>query len=238
LRGFFVARLAGLFFGFALPLPIFISSCGLGGVNSMHFNAASARYRLLLAVLIVWFLHTHRTMPMARYEPKDIMNILDELKRENDRAVAIVGSSLVEYGLEQAIKAALRPFDPEKEKPDLDRLFGINGIFSGMSAKVLGAYALQIIGPRTRRDLELINKIRNEFAHDMNPLKFYDQNIASRCKEIKLTETSNPAKANDHRGIFLLAIHIYSSALILRLVKDEIPDLDNYGLEMLSWLAL
>jgi hypothetical protein len=36
LRGFFVARLAGLFFGFVLPLPIFISSWRFGGVLSIR----------------------------------------------------------------------------------------------------------------------------------------------------------------------------------------------------------
>jgi hypothetical protein len=80
---------------------------------------------------------------MVSYEPKDIEAILDELERENDRAVAIVGTALLEHVVEEAIKAVLRPLDPDKDREDLDRIFGGNGIFSGMSAKILAAYALK-----------------------------------------------------------------------------------------------
>lgn len=48
--------------------------------------------------------------------------ILKSLGTETDRAVALVGASLVEYALEEAIKCRLRPLDKKEEKADLDRL--------------------------------------------------------------------------------------------------------------------
>jgi hypothetical protein len=45
---------------------------------------------------------------MARYEPRDIEAIFDELEGQNDRAVAIVGSALLEHALQAALASQLR----------------------------------------------------------------------------------------------------------------------------------
>ena len=44
----------------------------------------------------------------TRYEPKDIDQILAELRGESDRAAISVGGSLLEYALELAIASRLR----------------------------------------------------------------------------------------------------------------------------------
>jgi DNA-binding MltR family transcriptional regulator len=143
---------------------------------------------------------------MARYVPADLAAVLAQLEGENDRAVALLGATLIEHYLEKAIKAKLRPIDENTSegRDDLDRLYGPNGAFAGLSLKIVGAYALRIIGPERRRDLELINKIRNQFAHDMNPISFETGSIKDRCREIGLTK--NITSEDTPRNRYLLSV--------------------------------
>jgi hypothetical protein len=106
---------------------------------------------------------------MERHVPKDVRRILDDIRQENDRAVAIVGASLVEHFLERAIEGILSPIRSTKDR---ERLFSLHGVASSFEAKTLLAFGLRLVGPKTRRDLDMIRKIRNEFAHDMNPIRF------------------------------------------------------------------
>src|SRR5258708_2952729 len=106
---------------------------------------------------------------MARYTPKDIDKIFEELKGQSDRAAISVGGSLVEYALEKCIESRFR--EPQ-EKTEQRVLFVDNGIIGTFYEKIWAAYFLKIIGAITRRDIDLIRKIRNEASHDMNPISF------------------------------------------------------------------
>lgn len=206
----------------------------------MSFTTASRRRRVSCSLNCSGFVVLMKACPVVSYVPQDIEAILADLQEENDRAVAIVGASMVEYALEQALQATMRAFDPTKrqDKDDLERLFGGNGPFSGMSAKILAAYALRIIGPSTRRDLDLINKIRNAFAHDMNPLAFTDEQVSNRCKQLERAKNSIPAKEEDMRGVFLVSVQIYSSVLQLWAIKELLPTTEVEKIEILSWLSV
>jgi DNA-binding MltR family transcriptional regulator len=180
---------------------------------------------------------------MTRYTPKDITAILASIEGDNDRSVALVGASLIEYTLEEAIRARIRPFDPEDDKADFERLFGINGVFAGLSGKIISAYALKIFGPAVRRDLELINKIRNEFAHDMNPLGFSDEHIKSRCRELQTPKETTYRKMDIPRGMYLATISLLTGVIGLRNAFDlaptlkDAPDVDEAVTKLFSyWL--
>jgi hypothetical protein len=160
---------------------------------------------------------------MARYVPADLAAVIAQLEGENDRAVALVGATLIEHYLEKAIKAKLRPIDENTSegKDDLDRLYGPNGSFAGLSLKIVGAFALHIIGPERRRDLEFINKIRNQFAHDMNPISFETSSIKDRCNEIALARTIEGPDTPRNR--YLLSIQVILGLLILLDVDASLP---------------
>lgn len=170
---------------------------------------------------------------MTFFVPKDIEAILDDLKNEGDRSVALVGASLVEHALQEAIRSVLRPID-EKEEPDLlERMFGQRGLFPGLSGKILGAFMLKIIGRQTRRDLELINKIRNTFAHDMNPLDFADDRIKNQCRELRMPRGS--LAEGDPRREYHVTVQCYSATLNLWSIRELLEDAER--LEILDWLS-
>jgi hypothetical protein len=64
----------------------------------------------------------------------------------------------------------------------------------------------------------LIRRIRNEVAHNMNPVSFELDTIANRCKELVLARESIPGKQTppDARGKFTVSIHFYVGLLMLR----------------------
>jgi len=53
------------------------------------------------------------------------------------------------------------------------------------SARIDAAYCLGLLSKDENRDLHLIRKIRNDFAHKLIDMSFESQEIASRCRELK-----------------------------------------------------
>jgi mannitol operon repressor len=170
---------------------------------------------------------------MVFYVPVDIKDILEDLKLENDRSVALVGAALVEHALQEAIRSVLRGFDDRNDSNLLDRLFGVNGSFAGLSAKILGAFALKVIGRGCQRDLELINKIRNDFAHDMNRIGFETDRIRVRCHELALP--NGTLAEDDARERYLVTVQFYAAVLNLWAIRELLPEADR--LEIFDWLA-
>jgi hypothetical protein len=115
-------------------------------------------------------------------------------------------------------------------------LFTDKGLFSSFSEKIWAAYFLQFIGPRARRDMDLIRLIRNEVAHNMNPVSFSTPEIASRCLAIDIAKGSIPAMAQppDLRGIFLVSVQLYTGALLLKAIE---PMLDAGEIDMIKILG-
>ncbi len=69
-----------------------------------------------------------------------------------------------------------------------EELFSNRGPFADFSARIGTSHAFGIIGPQTHHDLNLIRRIRNEFAHTLKSLDFASAPIASRCSELKLPD--------------------------------------------------
>src|SRR5689334_8771110 len=80
-----------------------------------------------------------------------------------DHAIALLGSSYIEKALEVGILIRL----VRLTKPEHEALFSHErrGPLSDLSSKIKMAYALDVIGPRTRDDLDHVRAVRNAFAH-------------------------------------------------------------------------
>jgi hypothetical protein len=118
--------------------------------------------------------------------PKLTTVLFSELANENDRAVILVAGTSLELGLEWAITSRLRK--PINDKEDA-KLFGENsGLFDSFSSKLWAAYFLKIIGPTVRGDMDIVRRMRNFAAHNLDPISFAMPEIAGRCRELKMTE--------------------------------------------------
>jgi hypothetical protein len=100
------------------------------------------------------------------------------LVKESDRGCAILGAGLLADGLEQLILAFCRQA-PKDVRSAVAPLFRGYAPLATLSARTQVAFALGIL-PRDLRDkIEIVRKLRNEFAHEWGPIDFEDQRIGS-----------------------------------------------------------
>jgi hypothetical protein len=101
----------------------------------------------------------------------------EELRDEpNDRAVAIVGATLIELFLQEAICRRLLPMS----KAHQDALF-LDEYGYTFASKIDLGLSLGLYGNKVKTDLHRIKKVRNEFAHNLNR-SFKSDEIAKVCR--------------------------------------------------------
>jgi len=104
----------------------------------------------------------------------------DELKKESDRAVAIIAAALLEHALETLLRNHLVPCGAQD-----DPLFdGPYAPLSNFSSKIDLANRIGLISARWCRDLHLIRKIRNTFAHNVSGCTYDDASVRARVLEL------------------------------------------------------
>ncbi len=91
----------------------------------------------------------------------------------------MLSASLLDDQLGQLLGAYL--IDNKASKALLD---GFNAPFGTFSSKIYGCSALGLISPDEEHDIQLIRKIRNDFAHQLG-VSFQTKEIADRCEAFK-----------------------------------------------------
>ena len=111
--------------------------------------------------------------------PMDILEFRRTLVKETDRGCALACTSYLDSELRKLIASHL--VNDEKLTANL---FDGNGPLSSFSARIDVACGLGLIAANLRRDLHLIRKVRNIFAHQAGQVNFDDKAIAPRCAEL------------------------------------------------------
>jgi DNA-binding MltR family transcriptional regulator len=125
--------------------------------------------------------------------------IIEELKREqrhffeacakeSDRGLALVSAEFFDAALERLLLA--RFISGLKRRPKLIKpLFEGFGPLSTFSSKISVSYAFDLLEDWMAADLDVIRRIRNEFAHSFEPKTFGDQEIGGMVGQLaSLTE--------------------------------------------------
>lgn len=112
----------------------------------------------------------------------DIWEFRGTLEKESDRGCALIAAAYLDVVLSRLLRAAL--VDNKGVAADL---FGHNGALGTFSSRIDLAYMMGYIGEKVRRDLNLIRKIRNNFAHLERPIEFADEKIANWCRDLHHT---------------------------------------------------
>lgn len=103
-----------------------------------------------------------------------------EFAKESDRASVIVAASIFDNSLRDLLKQHLVP-----NATSSDELFdGTNAPLATFSAKIALAHRLGLISAPFARNLHLIRRIRNEFAHNIHGGSFEDSAVKSRVMEL------------------------------------------------------
>lgn len=117
----------------------------------------------------------------APIDPKTIQDAISALLKSRLRlhsGVVIASTAVLEDGLRQTLKKAMRPMSATLE----DRIFESFGPLSTFNTRILMAYALGLLNDDTFKELEAMRKIRNEFAHAITLVDFETEKIAHMVK--------------------------------------------------------
>ena len=133
---------------------------------------------------------------------------IQSLQNESDRAVAIVGSALVETRLEYAIISHL-----QQDKETITKLFGSSAPLGSFAAKIRLAFLLGLISKDFVSELENMKQIRNRFAHDLIAASFAEQSISARCKNFRFVDDICREPADmDRKGATNMRISVQDCA--------------------------
>jgi len=194
---------------------------------------------------------------MARKRPpttsEEIIQRRDELfetlSKESDRGVVLISASFLDEALEALLRARFSIRYP-KSKSSINTLFDTFGPLHFFSAKVKICYAMDLIGEWMYRDLEIVRKLRNEFAHSAGVARFdlptsvqlterlkaadlavttITKEAAGRKKAKKIKSAkksrSKPNKANMERVRFEMSVSFIGALLyfLTRILSSDAP---------------
>lgn len=109
----------------------------------------------------------------------------DEFQKESERAKVILSAAMLDEALEALLRAFLVPSADSN-----DQVFdGPNAALGTFSSRVDFCYRLGLISKKLTRDLHLIRKIRNEFAHNVTGCSFAVSAVSNRVTLLRQSFT-------------------------------------------------
>jgi len=110
---------------------------------------------------------------------------------QSDGDAAIAGTALLDSRLRQVLLAAL---EGRRRKV-------IRELVRGRSGRIL-AYCLGLVSEEEFRDLDLIYRIRNYFAHHFPRPTFESQPVVERCRQLSTYRSEVGARAAFERAVW------------------------------------
>jgi hypothetical protein len=131
----------------------------------------------------------------------------------DDRTIAIITATVLEQSLEAGIMTKLRTLDASDERAVF---FGDSAPLNSLCQKITMAYALGIIGPQARSDLNIIRNVRNTFAHSRLTITFSEPAVVEACGFLTLPDRwpGLVADQRDARDTFVQSAFQYMLGLI------------------------
>lgn len=115
---------------------------------------------------------------------EEINSFLEEFQNASDRATAVLGAAYLDEVIGDLLVAFMIDENSFVNASILGRGTG-RGILDSFSKRTDMAYALGLLRSDEKRDMSLIRKIRNSFAHEIQSLSFDTDEIRNRCFELK-----------------------------------------------------
>jgi hypothetical protein len=111
---------------------------------------------------------------------EDLASFVSELQAETDRGLPLVGTALIDEKLHNTLDSFF--IKGKSAKKLLNDPYAPLGT---LSSKVEACYSLGLIDEFEYREIGLIRKIRNEFAHARHGLSFENNKITGLCTSLE-----------------------------------------------------
>jgi len=113
--------------------------------------------------------------------------MIEEIANQSDRGAALIAGSYLEKRLEDSIKSIMWATEPVYKE-----IFEGTGPLATFSAKINVAYALGLYPKEIQEKCHLIRRIRNEFAHEIEPWTFNTESVRNRCRILSIPKFLAP----------------------------------------------
>lgn len=111
---------------------------------------------------------------------EDLARFVEELKKETDRGLPLVGTALIDEKLRDTLESF---FISKKSAHKL--LDDFNSPLGTLSSRLEACFALGLIDDHEYSEINLLRKVRNEFAHSKHGLSFKNEKIVGYCSTLK-----------------------------------------------------
>jgi len=173
--------------------------------------------------------------------------LFEALSKESDRGVVLISASFLEEALESLIRARFS-LGYQKPRDLFDSLFNTDRPLYSFSAKIKICYAMDLVGGWIYKDLEIVRKVRNRFAHGVELAQFdlpevvqlteklkaadiavttitKEKYSTKKVKKISITKKirSKPTRANMERARFEMSVSFIGALLyfLTRVLKSD-----------------
>jgi hypothetical protein len=116
---------------------------------------------------------------------EDLPRFEKEIYGANERAACMLWAAYLHSALVPAILSAMRK---DMSRADTEALFSGEGALSRFSSRIRVGYALEVFGPKSRHDLDVIREIRNQVAHSFRPFRFAIPVVKKACTTLMLPD--------------------------------------------------
>jgi mannitol operon repressor len=161
-------------------------------------------------------------------------------RNESDRGAVLVASALLDEILETLLRGAMSN-EPHIKKRCIDPLFGPEAALATFASKMKIARAFGILADWMYEDLEIIRKIRNEFAHSHSSADFSNPNVVRLIgslkavgfvsKVIDVSTDDTRSHESEVRFTFLLSasclIYILERGAAAHWLREKIAEIEN-----------
>lgn len=150
---------------------------------------------------------------MLKADLEYFQEFLKEFQTETDRGVGLVGAALLDKQLLDLLKSHFL-----KKKESIELLEGGTSPLGTFSSRIKIGFCLGLITEFELKELQLIRKIRNEFAHQTHGLSFKNEKIAISCNKFfdRMPDAKMKGIERTNRTKFIDAVIFMSLALWYR----------------------
>lgn len=123
---------------------------------------------------------------------------LKEFQDESDRGAALIGAAMLDDKLANTLLSFF------KNKKEGKELLQVNSPLGSFNSRIKISYCIGLITDLEYHDLEIIRKVRNEFAHRLTGMSFESPKIKTLCSNLK-SDTPGDISTNP-RFLFINAV--------------------------------
>ena len=154
----------------------------------------------------------------------DWKGFFNEIQNESERGAVIIAGAFLDAQLRNLLSKSMI-----NDTKYVDKLLGTDndprGYLSSFNSRILAAYCLELISKSMYDDLNLINRIRNPFAHKLHGFSFDDPKIVKWCKSLNITKMQTDVSISQfpqtHRSMFILSVTTLAMRLALKTIEVD-----------------